>query len=89
MNNHKIPFSIYRGTKMKQRAEGSAKYAFHCNSEVSFYCESFSQYRGGKYPSLYRGQLYMEVRYIEVSGSAASTKVQDRSLVVVVCELDM
>ena len=31
----------------------------------------------------------MEVRYIEVSGSAASTKVQDRSLVVVVCQLDM
>ena len=73
MNDHKIPFSIYRETKIKQSSKGSAKYVFRYNSEVSFYCESFSHYRGEKYPSLYRGHFYIEVRYIEVSGSAMPT----------------
>ena len=57
MNDHKIPFSIYRETKIKQRVYGSAKYAFRYNGEVSFYCKSFSQYRGEKYPSLHQGQV--------------------------------
>ena len=77
MNDHKIPLypslSIYRETKIKQSSKESAKYAFCYNSEVSFYCESFSQYRGEKYPSLYRGHFYIEVCYIEVSGSAMPT----------------
>lgn len=73
MNDHKIPFSIYRGTKIKQRAKESAKYAFR---EVSFIVNLFHvfyQYQGEEYRSLYQGHFYIEVRYIEVSGSAMPT----------------
>lgn len=73
MNDHKIPSSIYRGTKIKQRAKESAKYAFR---EDSFYCEYFScilPIPRGRISFVISRTLYIEVRYIEVSGSAMPT----------------
>lgn len=45
-----------------------AKFRFIVNVFHVFY-----QYRGEEYRSLYREHFYIEVRYIEVSGSAMPT----------------
>lgn len=48
-----------------------AKFRFIVNLFHVFY-----QYRGEGYRSLYRGHFYIEVRYIEVSGSAMPTMTE-------------
>lgn len=45
-----------------------AKFRFIVNLFHVFY-----QYQGEEYRSLYQGHFYIEVRYIEVSGSAMPT----------------